>query len=124
MTELATDFESDGSAYRALRSREPRLGFVSQEPLDTMLKLERSPPPLFDMRSGGAHADPGAAVHYGATSNLQRLQAVQMTVKLAELIMTLEDEIMQSGDQAAIDGFGEVHRFLLHSQHLRALQEG
>lgn len=122
MNDLSTDVTADNAAP-SLDTQATRLGFVRHEPLDTMLKLERLPPPVLSSAaegdlSGQAHARPASP-----NTNARRHQSIKMRLELAELILSSEDKILASGDSGAIEGLNEVHRFLLHSEHLRLLQE-
>lgn len=99
----------------------PQLGFVRQEPLDTMLKLERLPPPV--LYYGDSSSATGRVQTSDPNSNARRHQSIKMRLDLAELVLQSEEKILNSGDTGVIDGLNEVYRFLLHTEHLRLLQE-
>ncbi|MEL7093562.1 MAG: hypothetical protein AAFN94_17685 [Pseudomonadota bacterium] len=121
MNDLSPDLVSDRS--EPLDVPALRLGLVPREALDTMLKLERLPPPVLSYAK--STQGPRGAPAYGTDpqANTRRLQAAKMQLDLAQLVLAREDDIVATGDPDVIAGLNEVNRFLLHSAHLRLLQE-
>lgn len=101
-----------------------RLGFVRNEPLDTMLKLARLPPPILSYDKSAAGQSNGTLHFSNSAANALRLQTARMQIDLAQLVLAREDAIAASNDQNVIAGLEEVNRYLLHCAHLRLLQEG
>lgn len=123
MNNLGSDLAADRSALDPLDTPAPQLGFVRHEPLDTMLKLERLPPPVLSFSGTGDAASRAHARPSNPDSNAHRHRSLKLRLDLAELVLSKEENIQNSGDAEVIEGLNEVHRFLLHSVHLRLLQE-
>ena len=101
------------------------LGFVKSEPLISMLKVVRMPPPML----GGARTGTGERTNAGKTpiaetaSSEKKLAAARLTLGLAELVLHRVTDIKALDDPQVQEGLEEVYRFLLDCEHLRAMRQ-
>jgi len=99
------------------------LGFVRQEPLSSMLSVVREPPPMLQglpsFGSSGFKSPPTE----GIAQNEKKLAATGLVLGLAQLVINRESEIDATGNPGLQQGLEEVHRFLVHNQHLRTMRQ-
>lgn len=100
------------------------LGFVKSEPLMSMLRVVRGPPPMLDAGGPAAPARPiqldtGAAAGGGD----RKLAAAGLLLDLAQLALRHEDRIRETALAEVKEGLDEVYRYLLNSEYLRAMRE-
>ncbi|MDJ0631113.1 MAG: hypothetical protein QNJ44_22840 [Rhodobacter sp.] len=102
---------------------EPPLGFVRQEPLASMLKVVREPPPMFEGPQSFGVARPKVVPTEGVAMSQKKLTATGLILDLAHLVISREGEIEASGDPLVQQGLEEVYRFLLNSEQLSSIRQ-
>ena len=100
------------------------LDFVRREPLSSMFKVVREPPPMFDAALTSPGALRAVTGSVGVAPRNLKLAATGLTLDLAELVINREQEIEACGDTSVQRGFEEVYRYLLDGEYLRKLREG
>lgn len=99
------------------------LGLVTHEPLGSMFKTVRMPPPIFNAPNLGTKASLAAKTNDPSTRHSRKLEATGLLLKLAELVIRREQDIAVGTDPDVRQGFEEVYKFLLHHEHLRMLRQ-
>lgn len=115
------------SDHLAIVDAAPRLplhpGFITREPLTSLFKVERTPPPIHLSLGSGLPVEFGAAVVRPAVSTRQKLADADFRLGLSDVVINYEDALARSGDEAAKAGLYEVCQFLNHCDHLSLLHQ-
>ena len=123
MTLIDRDLPDAAGNVEGQKPRRATLGFVLHEPLMSMLKVERAPPPVFVCAARPTQTEHSSRPTPPVLSGRQKLAEAEFRIGLSQLAIQNEAAIAESGDQNVIDGFDEVCRFLRDCELLRVLQQ-
>ena len=123
MTTIDRGLRDDLTLLANERTQRAPLGLVAYEPLMSMLKVERTPPPVFVDSLLLYPNEQTSRSALPVVSDRQRLAEARFRVELSQLVIGLEEKVAETNDPKVTAGFDEVCRFLMHSEHLRILQQ-
>lgn len=99
------------------------LGFVNSEPLLSMLRVVRVPPPMLDADGPATPAKPTQSSAGSIAGDYRKLAAAGLLLNLAQLVLRHEEKIRETAPEEVKEGLDEVYRYLLNSEYLRAMRE-
>lgn len=99
------------------------LGLVLREPLSSLLKTVRMPPPILNAPIGDAKVDAARYLVEPFGRSARELQATRLVLDLAGLVIRREPEFALAQEPVVRQGFEEVYKFLLQSEHLRMMRQ-